>query len=141
MFDENVKLIQTPEPTDLSTRKKTVAFSNLNNLVFTTGPYHQNYRKVSLAPNVQDSVYSTLIKDIDDNRPQSPKFGPSFVPTKMNDMARKKHLQQVGTANRRKLFNTMRPDQELQELKPDNPKVQSKSIHIPVAPIAVDTRR
>lgn len=125
---QDFKLVQTPEPDVLSTRHdRKGEFKNLEKVSFSNQPYHYNYRKVPYLPDETEELYSTFKPKDPVHKSSLPLIQPSFITsTSAGAGFQSMHLQEVGTMNRRKLFNA-------ENAIPENPIKEHRSEHkIPI---------
>jgi hypothetical protein len=106
------KELYSPEPTQVSTRNRAVEFSNLDHLILSTHPYHQETNRIRLPPREEDYLYTKLLEETILPLPELPHIGPSFIAAKSVSKYPSSFSQQdLGTANRRKMFHPPPKDQ------------------------------
>jgi hypothetical protein len=124
--------VYSPEPTEFSTRNRGVEFSNLDNLILSKQPYHQETRRIQLPAQEEDYLYTKLLEETVLPLPELPHLGPSFIAAKSVSKYPSSFSQQdVGTANRRKMFHPPPNDQK----KPTNGEMKTvNAIRMPMVP-------
>jgi hypothetical protein len=85
-------------PITLTKRRTNRKFQNLENLVFSTEPYHQNYKKAQFKPGIEDDLYSAFVSLSKDGQTN---LGPTFLGSKNH--VEVQHNEAI-QSNRRKLF-------------------------------------
>ncbi|KAJ2999296.1 hypothetical protein HDV02_003229 [Globomyces sp. JEL0801] len=129
-------LKHTPEPEYLSTRNRepTGDFKNILNVPFSTEPYHHNYQHVQLDPDDDVQNVLTTYEEDEERRQLLPRLTKSSLRDCHATYIIPGNIKDLGTADRRKMFNPMTSFVREEYKAPEKAKPATKTVKMPKVP-------
>jgi hypothetical protein len=104
-------------------------FGNLENLVISTEPYHDNDKKIQIKPGTADDLYSAYIDGDGEKRTLKPSFSKNIKKEQVYNKENK-----LGHHSRQKLYKYENPPQHLSSHGLNSDKKVARYVQMPVLP-------